>query len=282
MGDRVVLVHAEQGLGDTLQFCRYVPLVAAGSKLVLEVQAPLRRLLSGLPGIAAIVARGDRLPPYDAHAALLSLPLLVGTRLPTIPCEIPYLAADPRDCARWRQRLGGLSGLRVGLVWAGGFRPDQPWAAAVDRRRSMALAQMAPLAAIAGVSFLSLQKGEPAGQALSPPAGMVLHDFTAELADFTDTAALIEALDLVISVDTAVAHLAGALGKPVWLLNRFDTCWRWLLDRDDSPWYPSLRQFRQPVAGDWASVMAAVSAALAALVRDGRSTGAAPSVEGHP
>jgi hypothetical protein len=164
--------------------------------------------------------------------------------------------------AAWRARLAGLGGLKIGLVWAGGSRPELPWAAAVDGRRSMTLKQMAPLAGLAGVSFVSLQKDGPAAQAADPPAGLVLHDFTAELEDFTDTAALIAVLDLVISVDTAVAHLAGALGKPVWLLNRFDSCWRWLLDRDDSPWYPGLRQFRQKSAGDWAGVMADVRTAL--------------------
>jgi Flp pilus assembly protein TadD len=269
LGERVLLLHAEQGLGDTLQFCRYAPLVARGSKVVLEVQPPLLRLLSSLPGAVEIVAAGGALPPHDFQCPLMSVPHLVGTVLETIPAEVPYLAAEPGTRAAWRRRLAGLGGLRVGLVWAGGFRPDQSGAIAVDRRRSITLGQMAPLARVSGVSFLSLQKGEPAAQAANPPEGMVLHDFTGDLADFTDTAALIEALDLVISVDTAVAHLAGALGKPVWLLNRFDTCWRWLLDRDDSPWYPSLRQFRQKAAGDWASVMIAVEAALAQLVRDG-------------
>jgi Tfp pilus assembly protein PilF len=264
-GERVLLLHAEQGLGDTLQFCRYAPIVAQTSKTVLEVPPPLVRLLSGLPGIAAIIPRGEKLPHYDAQCALLSVPRRLGTRLETIPGETPYLAADPAAAAAWRTRLAGLPGLKIGLVWAGGFRPELPWAVAVDGRRSMALKQMSALAGLAGVSFVSLQKDSPAAQATDPPAGLVLHDFTAELGDFTDTAALIEALDLVISVDTAVAHLAGALGKQVWLLNRFDSCWRWLLDRDDSPWYPTLRQFRQKSAGDWAGVMAEVRAALIRL-----------------
>jgi Flp pilus assembly protein TadD len=269
-GERTLLLYGEQGLGDTLQFCRFAPIVAAsGSRVVLQLQRPLLALLRGLPDLAGITALGDPLPAYHAHAALMSVPRLIGIGSATIP-SAPYLAADPARAADWRRRLAGFAGLRVGLVWAGGLRPDQPWAAAVDRRRSITLAQMAPLAAVPGVSFLSLQKDQPAAQAANPPPGMVLHDFTAELKDFTDTAALIEALDLVISVDTAVAHLAGALGKPVWLLNRFDTCWRWLLDRDDSPWYPSLRQFRQPRPGDWASVMAAARNALAELAQGGR------------
>jgi tetratricopeptide (TPR) repeat protein len=268
LGDRVLLLHAEQGLGDTLQFCRYLPIVAPGAKIVLEVQPPLLRLLSDLPGVTQIVARGDRLPHFDAHCPLVTLPRLLGTTLETIPRQVPYLAADPRHCAAWSRRLAGLDGLKVGLVWAGGARPNQPELAAVDGRRSMALAQMAPLADVDGVSFLSLQKGAPAAQAARPPLGMVLHDFTEDLQDFADTAALISVLDLVVSVDTSVAHLAGALGKPVWLLNRFDGCWRWLRDRDDSPWYPTLRQFRQPAAGDWASVMAAVRAALVQRIGD--------------
>jgi Flp pilus assembly protein TadD len=264
IGDRVILLHAEQGLGDTLQFCRYVPPIAAGATVILEVQAPLRRPLSRLPGIAAIVARGDRLPPFDLHCPLLSLPRVFGTTLDTIPAEIPYLTAEPVLAADWRQRLAGLDGLRVGLVWAGARRPD-PNLAAIDRRRSITLDMMAPLGDASGVSFISLQKGEPAAQAANPPRGMSLHDFTADLHDFADTAALIDGLDLVISVDTSVLHLAGALGKPVWLLNRFDTCWRWLLGRDDSPWYPQLRQFRQTRPSDWSSVILQVRDALQRL-----------------
>jgi Tetratricopeptide repeat/TPR repeat/Glycosyltransferase family 9 (heptosyltransferase) len=270
LGDRVLLLHAEQGLGDTLQFCRYVPILARGAKLVFEVQPPLVRLLSDLPGMTRIVAAGDALPHFDVHCPLLSVPHRVGTDLATIPAEIPYLAADPARSASWRGRLAGLDGKLVGLVWAGRSRPAT---AVIDRSRSMALEQFSPLAGIDGVNFLSLQKGEPAAQALSPPGGMVLHDFTEELTDFADTAALIDALDLVISVDTSVVHLAGALGKPVWLLNRFDTCWRWLEGRDDSPWYPTLRQFRQKSPGDWAGVMAEVRDALVGIGRWGVEQG---------
>jgi tetratricopeptide (TPR) repeat protein len=266
LAGRTILLHAEQGFGDTLQFCRYAALVAeAGGRILLEVPRPLVRLLGTLPGVAQIVAYGEPLPDFDVHCPLLSLPYACRTTLETIPAGIPYLAADPAAVAAWRERLAAVRALRVGLVWAGGIRPSQPDMAPVDRRRSIALATMAPLAAVPGVSFVSLQKGEPAAEAAVPPPGMVLHDFTAELEDFADTAALVEALDLVISVDTAVAHLAGALGKPVWLLNRFDSCWRWLLDRDDSPWYPQLRQFRQPTPGDWASVLRGAAEALARL-----------------
>lgn len=163
----------------------------------------------------------------------------------------------------------GLPGLRVGLVWSGDPRPNNPVQSAMDRRRSIRLADLAPLAEVPGVVFVSLQKGAPAAQAADPPAGMVVHDWTAELEDFDATAALMTALDLVISVDTAPAHLAGALGRPVWLLNRFDTDFRWLLGRDDSPWYPTMRQFRQARSGDWEEVIARVAVALRERVAQG-------------
>jgi Flp pilus assembly protein TadD len=270
IGERTILLHAEQGLGDTLQFCRYLPLMAPGVRIVLEAQAPLVRLLSRLPGVTQIIAQGERLPPFDLHCPLLSLPRAFGTTLDSIPATTPYLAADPPQAAHWRERIAGLPGMRVGLVWAGGQRHGLTNLIIADRRRSITLDAMAPLAEASGISFISLQKGEPAAQAAHPPAGMALHDFTADLHDFADTAALIDGLDLVISVDTAVAHLAGALGKPVWLLNRFDTDWRWLLNRDDSPWYPTLRQFRQPAPGDWTSVLHASRDALRQLADSDR------------
>ena len=260
IGDRTILLHAEHGLGDTLQFCRYVPLMVC--RIILEVQAPLVRLLSRLPGVMQIVARGDKLPPFDLHCPLLSLPHAFGTTLDTIPAGMPYLSADPALAANWQERLLGLDGLRIGLVWAGGRRFKD------DRRRSIALKTLAPLGDVSGVSFVSLQKDEAAAQAADPPHGMMLHDFTTDLHDFEDTAALVVNLDLVISVDTAVAHLAGALGKPVWLLNRCDTDWRWLLNRDDSPWYPTLRQFRQSRPGDWNSAICAARDALQRLMAD--------------
>ena len=262
----MLLLHAEQGQGDTLQFCRYATMLGSRGRIILEAPGPLVRLLGSLRGVEQLVRQGDPLPRFDLHCSLLSVPLICQTTLGTIPAEAPYLSADPVQAAAWRERLASLPGLKVGLVWAGGSRPEQPETLAIDRRRSMPLATMAPLGEVTGCSFVSLQKGEPAHQSAQPPPGLFVHDFTAELADFADTAALIEALDLVISVDTAVVHLAGALGKPVWLLNRFDSCWRWLLDRDDSPWYPTLRQFRQTVPGDWDRVLHRVSMELARLV----------------
>jgi tetratricopeptide (TPR) repeat protein len=253
---RILLIHAEQGFGDTLQFCRYLPLAAAGRRVVLEIQPPLLSLLAGLPGLERIVAQGDPLPDFDLHCPLISLPHALRTGADTMPEAIPYLAADPGRVAAWRPRVAALPGLRVGLVWGG--NADYP----NDRNRSIALARLQPLASVSGVSFVSLQKGPPANQA--PPDGLMLIDWTAELHDFGDTAALIETLDLVISVDTAVAHLAGALGKPVWLLNRFDTCWRWAQGSGDKPWYPSLRQFRQPSPGAWDAAIDQMRQALTA------------------
>jgi tetratricopeptide (TPR) repeat protein len=254
LGDRVLLLHAEQGLGDTLQFCRFVPAIAAGRRVVVEVQRPLLPLLSGLSGFESIVAQGDPLPPFDLHCPLMSLPRVLGITLDTIPQQTPYLRADAQRVAAWRERVALLDGLKVGLVWAG----NQTMSG--DRRRSMPIERLSALADLPGVSFVSLQKGPGASE--PPPPGLSLHDWTDDLRDFADTAALIEALDLVIGVDTAVVHLAGALGRPVWLLNRFDRCWRWLLNRDDSPWYPGLRQFRQIQPGDWGSVLQSVRTAL--------------------
>ena len=260
IGNQTILVHAEQGFGDSLQFCRYVPMLARLASVVLDVSRPLARLLSSLDCDVQIVTRGDDLPPFDTWIPMLSLPLAFRTTLATIPAAVPYLHADPQQSARWRNRLAALSGRKVGLVWAGSPLSPQPRALAMDRRRSMTLQQFAPLADVPGLCLISLQKGDAARQ--RPPDGMVLHDWTEELDDFADTAALIDGLELVISVDTSVVHLAGALGKPVWVLNRFDQCWRWLSDRTDSPWYPTARLFRQPAPGDWASVMRDVVAAL--------------------
>ena len=225
------------------------------------MQPALMRLLSRLPGVSEVIDQDGR-PPVDLWCAFMSLPYAVGTTLDTIPATTPYLTADPADIADWRERLAGLAGLRVGLCWAGGqFNAGQ-----ISRdRRSIPLDALTPLGDVSGVQFISLQKGPPAAQTAHPPHGMKFHDFTADLDDFAATAGLIENLDLVISIDTAVAHLAGALGKPVWLLNRFDTCWRWLLDRDDSPWYPTLRQFRQPTPGDWPSAISRAQGALQRL-----------------
>jgi hypothetical protein len=261
---KVLYLHREQGLGDTLQFCRYATLAAqAGAQVILEVESTLVRLISTLQGVARVIAEDDPVPDHDLRCPIMSLPLAFGTTIETIPAETPYLRADPSDTETWRDRLQDVKGKKVGLIWAGSSRTGLgAGVMAADRRRSLPLAKLAPVMSVAGCTFFSLQLGPPAEQARHAPGGMVLHDHTAELHDFADTAALVENLDLVISVDTSPAHLAGAMGKPVWLLNRFDTCWRWFLDREDSPWYPTMRIFRQPQPGDWDSVIHALAAAL--------------------
>lgn len=252
---KTLLLHAEQGFGDTLQFCRYAALAKAkGLRIILEVQPQLARLLEDLAGCDQVIARGDPLPPFDFHCPLLSLPLMLGTNsLADIPAPIPYLQVDGK---LWADRVAG-EGLKVGLAWAGAPRRDSPVQAAFDRRRSLPLSSLTPILALPGVRFFSLQKGVVAGPGLI--------DFMAEMTDFADTAALVATLDLVITVDTSVAHLAGAMGKPVWLLNRFDTDWRWLTEGETTPWYPTMRIFRQRTSGDWAGVIAEVTKALTVL-----------------
>jgi tetratricopeptide (TPR) repeat protein len=258
---KTLLLHWEQGFGDTLQFARYATIAAqAGARVILEVQKPMVEVMKTLKGVSLVVPQGEPLPDHDFHAPLGSLPLAFGTTLETIPAEVPYLTSDAARAAAWRERISHIDGYRIGLVWAGMSRDGNPELVATDRRRSMALAALGPLGSIPGCAFFSLQLGPPSEQ--ETPAGLMLHDFTSHLSDFAETAALIANLDLVIAVDTSVVHLAGAMGKPVWMLNRFDTCWRWLLDRDDSPWYPTLRQFRQTRPGDWAGVVERVAKAL--------------------
>jgi Flp pilus assembly protein TadD len=261
---RALLLHAEQGFGDTLQFCRYAPLAAAGGlRIILEVPKPLVRLLHSLAGVDRIVMQGEALPPFDLHCPMLSLPLALGTTIATIPSDVPYLHADTAQVAAWRTRLAATEkrGPRIGLVWAGNPRKPLLAAAALDRRRSIAPERLAPLFELPGLRFYSLQKDGPAA-----PTHFPLADFMAEMEDFADTAALIANLDLIVSVDTSVAHLAAALGKPVWLLDRFDPCWRWLVGRRDSPWYPGLRLYRQPRPGDWGSVIGEIARDLRSLV----------------
>jgi tetratricopeptide (TPR) repeat protein len=268
LGGRTILLYPEQGLGDTLHFVRYAPLVAArGGRVILQVQRPLLGVMRSLGGVSALMGARQVPPGFDVQASLLSLPWLLGTRLATIPADIPYLAADPAQVARWQAVIGAQGGAsdgasgggpRIGVVWAGGPRH---WR---DRERSMKVRHLAPLLTIGAARWFSLQVGAAAANlAQLPPARVT--DLAPRLTDFSETAAAIANLDLVIAVDTSVAHLAGALGKPVWLLLPFAPDFRWLLDRDDSPWYPTMRLFRQPTPGDWAGVIALVAAALAAL-----------------
>jgi hypothetical protein len=231
--------------------------------VILQVEASLVRLLSTLNGADQVIAKGADLPDFDLHAPMMSLPRAFRTTLQSVPDEVPYLRAEPSRIAAWAERLGPRTRPRVGLVWSGGLAPDRCELA----RRNMPLQLLAPLART-DAEFVSLQKGEAAEAELAALVGggwdgPAILNPVADLQDFADTAALVENLDLVITVDTSVAHLAGALGKPVWILNRFDNCWRWMRDRPDSPWYPTARLFRQKTFGDWGPVAQEVAAALA-------------------
>lgn len=256
LAGRTILLVGEQGLGDTLQFCRYAPLVAAlGGRVILAVQAALADLCRSLDGVAAVVASGETLPPFAVHAHLLSLPRLFGTTPATVPATGPYLAADPRRAARWREALASL-GFRVGIAWQGNPK------GAADKGRSIPLRHLLPLARVPGVSLVSLQKGHGTEQLADVPADVVLVDAGARCDTFADTAAVVANLDLVIASDSAVAHLAGALGKPVWIALKAAPAWRWGLAGESTPWYPTARLFRQPRPGDWASVFSQIADAL--------------------
>lgn len=264
LNGKSILLYAEWGLGDTLQFVRYASVVAAmGATVYMLAPASLTLLLANCEGVRGVFAEGDVLPPFDYHCPLMSLPLACNTTLESIPGHVPYLAASDETVARWREKLGRKDALRIGLTWAGGSHREIPAARIVDQQRSMHFKQLLPLLDVPGVEFYSLQVGAEAVAQCYGNEQVI--DFSATLFDFQETAALIENLDLVICVDTAVAHLAGGLGKPVWLLNRYNNCWRWLIDRDDSPWYPGMRIFRQPDLGNWGSVVADVRAALMQL-----------------
>jgi len=272
-----ILLHAEQGFGDTIQFARYAPLVAErGGRVILEVHPLLVRLLATLAPDVRVVARAETPPRTDHHCPLMSLPRAFGTTLATIPAAVPYLRPAEEDAERWRRRLDGAPGLRVGLVWAGNPRHRN------DRNRSLPVRHLAPLLAVPGVRFFSLQTGDARATLPSLPGGAAVEDVMGEVRDFADTAALLVNLDLVIAVDTAVVHLAGALGVPCWALLAYAPDWRWLLDRADSPWYPSLRLFRQSRPGDWGTVTATTAAVLRAVAaRQERAARPEPAGESH-
>jgi tetratricopeptide (TPR) repeat protein len=260
---RTILLHAEQGFGDTIQFVRYAAVVKRqnpDTTVLVECQRPLAKLLAACPGIDHLAAQGDALPPFDVQAPLLSVPGILKTSLDTIPAEIPYLSADPALVDQWRERLKPLGGLRIGINWRG--RPT-------IRNRDIPIDLFRSLAALPGVHLVNLQKGATQQElaAISPgnPPLNLGNDLDTAHGPFIDTAAVIMNLDLVISSDTAVPHLAGALGAPVWLALPFVPDWRWLLDRNDSPWYPTMRIFRQPAVGDWAAVFQEIRTALLSL-----------------
>ena len=259
-----LLVHAEQGFGDTLQFLRYIPMVVErGGRIVFEVPRPLVRLVGATAGISEIIAAGDPLPQFDWHCPLLSLPQVFKTGISTVPAPVPYIAADADRIGSWRERLP-KRGLRIGIAWQG--NPN----AAADWARSLPLPLFAPIAALPEVRLISLQKHDGLDQLESLPTTMQVEtlgaDFDAGPDAFLDTAAVMMSLDLVIACDTAIAHLAGALGRPIWLLLSHNPDWRWLTERKDSPWYPTARLFRQTQPGDWAGVIAKVAQAIAQRV----------------
>jgi tetratricopeptide (TPR) repeat protein len=249
--DKTVLIHAEQGLGDTIQFCRFVPVAAQRARIILACPKSLYPLLAQMPGIADAVS-AEPIPPYDMQCPVMSLPSVLGITADHFADTVPYLPADPAKVATWRARFAGLPGRKIGVVWSG--NPKYP----ADRRRSLPFATLAPLFTTPNTHFISLQIGD--ARATMPEGAML--EAAPWIGDFTDTAAAMMALDLIISVDTSAAHLAGALGQQVWMLNRADTDWRWLIDRADTPWYPTMRIFRQPRPGDWAGVIAQVAVAL--------------------
>ena len=261
---RTLLVHAEQGFGDTLHFVRYLSVVRRlGGRVLFEAQPRLLPLLK-CSGVERLIAEGSKTPPFDVCAPLLALPGLMHTTLADMPCDVPYLQADEPLVESWRQRLSRFEGVfKVGINWQGNR------AYVYDRFRSIPLAEFAPLASVAGVSLVSLQKGEGSEQLAALADQWTIHDLGPQLDEsngaFMDTAAVMKNLDLVITSDTATAHLAGALGVPVWVGLSTAPDWRWFLDRDDSPWYPTMRLFRQTMRGDWSGVFARMAAELAAL-----------------
>ncbi len=261
---KTVLLHSEQGFGDSIQFCRYAPALAMrGARVVLEVEAPLQRLMTTLGENITVIARGAPLPAFDAYCPLLSLPLAFGTRLDTVPSATPYLHAQSQDIAAWHQRLGDRRRPRVGLVWSGNPNHQR------DAERSIVFQALAPLFAL-DADFVSLQKDVRAADAAALAGDGRILQAGAHLNDFADTAALIAALDLIVAVDTSVAHLAGALGKPVWLLLPYVPDWRWLLARETSPWYPTARLFRQDETRRYDGTIARVRDALASGIARAR------------
>lgn len=264
IGGKTLLIHVEGGLGDTIQFCRYLPMLKArGARVILACQGSLRRLISSLDPDLIQVTQGDPTPPFDYHAALLSLPLAMGTRLETIPAPVPYLSAEPERTARWRQRIGP-QGYKIGIAWKGSKD-------SVTTRRNFPVTHFKGIAELPGVRLISLQKGDGSEELRRLPKSMAVEqlgdDFDAGEHALLDTAAVMQGLDLIITADTSIAHLAGALGRPTWVpLSRLAD-WRWFLGRSDSPWYPTMRLFRQTTRDDWASAFTAIRAELEAQLQ---------------
>ena len=260
LAGKTLLLHPEQGLGDVVHFGRFAPILERrGARVILETPAALKALMQTLPGNAVVVASGETPPSFDRHAPLMSVAHRLGTTLETIPAEVPYLFADDAKRARWRAKLAPLQGKRVGVCWSGHSIHRN------DHARSIPLATFAPLLDVPGLSYVSLQREVRDTDAPLLRTKTNVADWMSEVADFADTAALIAELDLVVTVDTSVAHVAGALGRPVWILITSSPDWRWLLHRADSPWYPTARLFRQPTIADWPAVITDVRRALTAF-----------------
>lgn len=257
---RTLLVHDEQGVGDALQFVRYLPVLKErGFTVILECNGQLVRLLGRMPGVDQVIGRFQPPPPHDAHVSLLSLPHLMGARIDNVPANVPYLATEPELQAQWAGRLSGVAGLKVGLVWAG--NPEFK----ADHLRSPGLRSFRPLLDLPGISFFGLQKG-PGRKDLDMigPLPARFTDLGPEITDFADTAAIMANLDLIITSCTGPAHVAGGLGRPTWTVLPFSPDWRWLAVGEDTFWYPTMRLFRQDARGDWAPVISRVADALAA------------------
>jgi len=253
IGQRTILLAAEQGLGDSIQFVRHAPLLArSGAKVVLEVQPELKALLAGVDGVALCHARGETLPAYDVYCPLGSLPLAFKTEPATIPADIPYLRADETHVAKWRPTIEALPGKRVALAWAGHAKHPN------DRNRSIALAQLEPLLALDGISFVSVQRDLRGDDEVILARHKSVTHIGDKLDDMADTAAVLALADLTIAVDTSVIHLAGAMGREAWVMLPFSPDWRWTLTGDHSPWYPRMRLFRQAKPGDWSAVIASL------------------------
>lgn len=268
--DDILLLYGEQGMGDIIQFMRYVSLAKAiwNGKTYLEVRHPVLRLAETMKDVDRVVSFGEMLPDgVAACASLMSLPRILWPYYNQIPSKCPYVYADKYRTSLFRNQLKAMPpGMLVGICWAGMNRENNQIASAIDSRRSLTLASFAGVAQTSNLAWVSLQLGPPAAQCKKPPAGMCIGDFTADFYDFYDTAAMIENLDLVITVDTSVAHLAGALGKPTWMLSRFDNCWRWRDNSEHTPWYPTMRIFGQKKMGDWDGVLEQVTRELQATV----------------
>jgi len=271
LSNKTILVYGEQGLGDIIQFSRYASVLAnryPRVKVIVEGRPQLKRLLETIPDVYAVINIGEKLPELDYAVPMMTLAGILTPNIEAIPVNDREFYLNYRDVDAWAERFKQLpKGLKVGVCWAGLSRRTNPAAAAVDAIRSTDLKALAPLAKVPGIVWVSLQHGTPGEEVKTPPAGMSIADWTEDMYDFYETCCAIENCDLVISVDTAVVHAAASLGKPTWLLSRWDGCWRWFGPREDSPWYPSLRQFTQPAPHDWDGMLQKVAIELDKFVK---------------